>query len=124
MPKYTEILEFRAFGDFSFKSKAGLQAHEQAVCAVPDVKGKLPTESILYINLLYLLVLKRPPDFEFLVLSCDGVTDVLANEELLLALRSHRADSNDISQNSKDLVDLCLRRGSFDNISCILIYPK
>jgi len=97
----------RAFGDFSFKSKAGLQAHEQAVTAVPDIK-----------------VLKRPQDFEFLVLACDGVTDVLANEELLLALRSHRADSNDISQNSKDLVDLCLRRASFDNISCILIYPR
>ena len=82
-----------------------MQAHEQAVCAVPDVKGKIPTESILYI--LYLLVLKRLSDFEFLVLACDGVTDVLANEELLLALRSHRADSIDISQNSKDLVDLC-----------------
>ena len=58
------------------------------------------------------------------MLACDGVTDVLANEELLLALRSHRAEANDISQNSKDLVDLCLRRGSFDNISCILIYPR
>ena len=32
--------ELRAFGDFSFKSKAGLQAHEQAVNAVPDIKGK------------------------------------------------------------------------------------
>ena len=92
------------------------------MCAVPDVKGELLTESFLYI--LYFLVLKRPSDFEFLVLACDGVTDVLANEELLLALRSHRADSIDISENSKDLVDLCLRRGSFDNISCILIYPK
>jgi len=36
---FLTICEFRAFGDFSFKSKAGLQAHEQAVCAVPDVKG-------------------------------------------------------------------------------------
>ena len=43
-PKYTKIHAFRAFGDFSFKSKAGLQAHEQAVCAVPDVKGILLTE--------------------------------------------------------------------------------
>ena len=58
------------------------------------------------------------------MLACDGVTDVLANEELLLALRSHRAKSSDISQNSIDLVDLCLRRASFDNISCILIYPR
>ena len=40
---------FRAFGDFSFKSKAGLQAHEQAVCAVPDVKGKIPAEPYLSI---------------------------------------------------------------------------
>ena len=116
------IRAFRAFGDFSFKSKAGLQAHEQAVCAVPDIKGETPTEP--YLSIPNFLVLKRPSDFEFLVLACDGVTDVLANEELLLALRSHRADSNEISQNSKDFVDLCLRRGSFDNISCILIYPK
>ena len=52
-PKYIKIHAFRAFGDFSFKSKAGLQAHEQAVCAVPDVKGKIPTKSML--SILYKL---------------------------------------------------------------------
>ena len=52
----------RALGDFVFKRNPGMSAEEQMVIAVPDVEVREITE-----------------DWEFILLACDGIWDVVTN---------------------------------------------
>lgn len=56
----------RALGDFIFKKNTKKKAEEQIVTAYPDVEVRDITE-----------------DWDFLVLACDGIWDVLSNEEVI-----------------------------------------
>lgn len=56
----------RALGDFIFKKNSKKKAEEQIVTAYPDVEVREITE-----------------DWDFLVLACDGIWDVLSNEEVI-----------------------------------------
>ena len=56
----------RAFGDFVFKRNEKRTATEQIVIAYPDVQKRPLTD-----------------DLEFIVLACDGVWDVMTNEEVI-----------------------------------------
>ncbi|CCW72049.1 unnamed protein product [Phytomonas sp. Hart1] len=57
----------RAMGDFSYKAKADLDDANQQVIAVPDV-----------------VIVERDPEADtFVVLACDGIFDVLSNEQLI-----------------------------------------
>lgn len=56
----------RALGDFIFKKNSKKKAEEQIVTAYPDVEMREITE-----------------DWDFLVLACDGIWDVLSNEEVI-----------------------------------------
>uniref|UniRef100_A0A0K8TN81 protein-serine/threonine phosphatase n=1 Tax=Tabanus bromius TaxID=304241 RepID=A0A0K8TN81_TABBR len=56
----------RALGDFIFKGNAKKKAEEQIVTAYPDVETREITE-----------------DWEFVVLACDGIWDVMSNEEVV-----------------------------------------
>lgn len=61
----------RAFGDLVYKENSHLDLRKQAVTALPDV-----TRAIIPVN-------KRPDDLSrFIVLACDGVWDVMKNEEV------------------------------------------
>ncbi len=64
----------RALGDFVFKKNESKKAEEQIVTAYPDVDIKDLTS-----------------DHEFIVLACDGIWDVLSNEEVLEFIRSRIA---------------------------------
>ena len=64
----------RALGDFVFKKNDGKRAEEQIVTAYPDVDVKDLTS-----------------DHEFILLACDGIWDVLSNEEVLEFVRSRIA---------------------------------
>jgi len=64
----------RALGDFVFKKNESKKAEEQIVTAYPDVDIKDLTS-----------------DHEFIVLACDGIWDVLSNEEVLEFVRSRIA---------------------------------
>ncbi|WP_411027536.1 hypothetical protein, partial [Salmonella sp. s54925] len=55
----------RALGDFEYKMEAQLSATEQLVSPEPEVS-----------------CLRRQNDDEFLLLACDGVWDVMSNEEV------------------------------------------
>jgi len=55
----------RSFGDFEYKTKKELSAEEQAVTAAPEV-----------------VVHQRSSRDAFLVAACDGVWDVMSNEEV------------------------------------------
>lgn len=55
----------RALGDFVFKKNEKKSAEEQVVTAYPDVEVRTITN-----------------DWEFVILACDGIWDVLTNEVL------------------------------------------
>ena len=60
----------RALGDFVFKKNEAKKAEEQIVTAYPDVDIKDLTN-----------------DHEFIILACDGIWDVMTNEQVLEFVR-------------------------------------
>lgn len=64
----------RALGDFIFKRNDKMKPEQQMVTAYPDVQVRTIT-----------------PDWEFIVLACDGIWDVMTNEEVVSFVRQNIA---------------------------------
>lgn len=100
----------RAFGDFDYKSNPTLGPEHQAVTVIPDVK-----------------TYSRSPKDLYLVLACDGVWDVMTNEEVADFVVHHvdklvAADEADVLPKVGDLLLAeCLNLGSKDNMSVIIV---
>eukprot|EP00536_Pseudo-nitzschia_multiseries_P006378 jgi/Psemu1/286428/fgenesh1_pg.134_\ len=105
----------RAFGDFDYKANDNLGETEQAVVPIADVKVHTRNaETDLY-----------------LVLACDGIWDVMDNQDVVDFLQTHlNANSNSKSDTSSesllpDVADVllheCLGRESRDNLSAIVV---
>jgi serine/threonine protein phosphatase PrpC len=101
----------RAFGDFEYKANEELPAGDQAVVAIPEIRVHHRDES---------------RDM-YLVLACDGVWDVMSNEEVGDFVVKHVEEA--ISEGATDilprvgdmLVNECLRRGSTDNMTAMVV---
>ncbi|CAB3396864.1 unnamed protein product [Caenorhabditis bovis] len=95
----------RAFGDYQYKDHPLLPAHHQLVSPEPDT----------YIR-------PRCDDTdEFLVLACDGVYDVMENDELAQFVRGRLAVHTDLTQVCNDVLDECLAKGSRDNMTVVIV---
>ncbi|XP_022091548.1 probable protein phosphatase 2C T23F11.1 [Acanthaster planci] len=100
----------RALGDFVFKRNESKPAEEQIVIAVPDVT-----------------VNDIRPDHEFLVLACDGIWDVLTNQEVVDFIRSRIASKMEPEKICEDLMTRCLapdcQMGGLgcDNMTVVLV---
>ncbi|XP_026082397.1 protein phosphatase 1A-like [Carassius auratus] len=94
----------RALGDFSFKEVEWRTQTEQLVSPEPEVYE-----------------LQRSPGDEFLVVACDGVWDAIGNEELCAFVRNRLQVCDDLREICSQVIDLCLYKGSLDNISIIII---
>lgn len=103
----------RSIGDSDFKMEFHLRPEEMAVTCVPDVKCR---------NL-------KPTD-QFLVLACDGLWDVMTNEDVGAFVRSRLYDgrlSSDTTEAALSTVaqalvnEAVLNRGSPDNTSVVLV---
>ncbi|EDO40449.1 predicted protein [Nematostella vectensis] len=81
----------RALGDFCFKKNDKKPPEEQIVTAMPDV-----------------IVKDLTPDHEFLVLACDGIWDVLSNQEVVDFIRSRLAQRMELEQICEELLTRCL----------------
>ncbi|XP_020619835.1 probable protein phosphatase 2C T23F11.1 [Orbicella faveolata] len=81
----------RALGDFCFKKNDKKSAEEQIVTAMPDVITKDVT-----------------PDHEFIVLACDGIWDVLSNQEVVDFVRTRIAQRMEPEQICEELLTRCL----------------
>uniref|UniRef100_UPI00358E4569 protein phosphatase 1A-like n=1 Tax=Myxine glutinosa TaxID=7769 RepID=UPI00358E4569 len=94
----------RALGDFDYKSVDGKGPTEQLVSPEPDV-----------------CALERDDADEFAVLACDGIWDVMSNEELCDFVRSRLLVCDDLVKVCNQVVDTCLYKGSRDNMSVVLV---
>ncbi|XP_062341856.1 protein phosphatase, Mg2+/Mn2+ dependent, 1Nb (putative) isoform X2 [Osmerus eperlanus] len=94
----------RALGDFNYKGAENREPTQQMVSPEPEV-----------------CVLERSLADEFLVLACDGVWDTITNEELCAFIRSRLCVCTDLREVCSQVIDLCLYKGSLDNISIMLL---
>ncbi|CAF0881873.1 unnamed protein product [Rotaria sordida] len=81
----------RALGDFIFKRNTDKRPEEQVVTAAPDVVCKTITE-----------------DWEFILIACDGIWDVLSNEEVLKFVRVRVAQQMPPETICEELMTRCL----------------
>ncbi|GAU88822.1 hypothetical protein RvY_01450-2 [Ramazzottius varieornatus] len=83
----------RALGDYDYKNRLDRGPFEQLVSPEPD-----------------LYPLARRPEDEFIVLACDGVWDVITNDELYRFVRYQLTLTNNLEQICATLLDTCLGR--------------
>ena len=94
----------RALGDFEYKNVKGKGPCEQLVSPEPEISCEARAEMD-----------------EFLVLACDGIWDVMSNEELCDFVRSRMLLSDDLKLVCNQVVDTCLykvRCGTSDCFTC------
>ncbi|KRY37073.1 Protein phosphatase 1B [Trichinella spiralis] len=98
----------RALGDYEYKNVDGLNACEQLVSPEPD-----------------LYVIERTNDGDeqeqFLLLACDGVFDVMTNQELCDFILSRLRVSHNLEIICNEILDSCLSKDSRDNMSVVLV---
>ncbi|GFT91923.1 protein phosphatase 1A, partial [Nephila pilipes] len=95
----------RALGDYEYKQVQGKGPCEQLVSPEPEVD-----------------VLERDNELdEFLVLACDGVWDVMTNDEICDHIRYMMQVTNDLEYICNCVIDACLCKGSKDNMSIVLV---
>lgn len=71
------------------------------------MEGKGPCEQLVSPE-PEIYVERRQSDDEFLVLACDGVWDVMTNEDLCAFVRSRLLLSDDLESIANHVVDTCL----------------
>ncbi|KAF5299611.1 hypothetical protein FQA39_LY11526 [Lamprigera yunnana] len=81
----------RALGDFIFKRNYKMKPEQQIVTAYPDVEVRNIT-----------------PHWEFIVLACDGIWDVMTNEEVVTFVRQKIVEGVDPEQICELLMMQCL----------------
>ncbi|KAH9285201.1 putative protein phosphatase 2C T23F11.1 [Echinococcus granulosus] len=83
----------RALGDFVYKRNSTLSAEEQIVSAEPDITQ---------------CELKVTETDEFIVLGCDGIWDVMTNQEVISFVRSRLANGRSPDLICEELMMHCL----------------
>jgi serine/threonine protein phosphatase PrpC len=99
----------RAMGDLAFKGDPSLSACKQKVICMPDVQ-----------------FIERKPWDEFLVLACDGIWDVLTNQQVVDMVRAELRAKTSHPDIVRKVVDRCVARDSSqlvgkDNMTMILV---
>lgn len=95
----------RALGDFDYKRVNELKATEQLVSPEPEITVQD----------------REPSSDEFLLLACDGIFDVMSNEEVVAYVSHHLKLTDDLTKICSDLIDTCLNKNSRDNMSVVLV---
>jgi len=95
----------RALGDFEYK----------------NVEGKGPTEQLVSPEPEFFIKERNPAEDEFLVLACDGVWDVMTNQDICDFISARMKISDNLETVCNEVIDACLHKGSRDNMSIIII---
>jgi len=98
----------RAIGDRSYKVPENFGPDKKQVICIPDYKVISIFEG------------------DFLLLACDGIYegDNFTRETVIKWISKKLEEKDDLAQICADLLDECLKRGSKDNMSAILIQFK
>lgn len=95
----------RALGDFQYKNRPDLPPQEQKVSCLPDIKFQ-----------------PRSPQDDVLILACDGLWDVMTNEEAIgLCREIYQSGESSMELLAEEMIDLALIKGSRDNISAVVV---
>ncbi|XP_074104396.1 protein phosphatase 1B isoform X1 [Cotesia typhae] len=95
----------RALGDYEYKNVEGRGPCEQLVSPEPEI-----------------FVRDRDMEHdEFLVLACDGIWDVMTNQDLCDFIYSRLLLTDDLEAVTNQVIDTCLHKGSRDNMSIVLV---
>ena len=81
----------RALGDFEYKNVEGMGPCEQLVSPEPEIS-----------------VQERHAEDEFLVLACDGIWDVMSNDEICDFVRNRLQITNSMESVCNQVIDTCL----------------
>lgn len=104
----------RALGDYHYKC----------------VDGKGPTEQLVSPEPTVCEMTRAPEQDQFVILACDGIWDVMSNEELCEFVKSRLEVSDDLERVCNEVVDTCLHKvclmfslqQNLDDL-CRIIYP-
>jgi protein phosphatase 1B len=94
----------RALGDFLYKANKQLPDVEQQVSAEPEIT-----------------CVERKPDDMFVLVACDGIWDVLSNEQASEFVLAKMQLGFPLTAVCEALIDHCLELGSKDNMSVVLV---
>ncbi|OQV20555.1 Protein phosphatase 1B [Hypsibius exemplaris] len=94
----------RALGDFEYKRVPNMGPFEQLISPEPEISEH-----------------PRHGQDEFILLACDGVWDVMSNEDVCQFVRYQLTVTDNLERICEGIVDNCLNKGSRDNISVVLI---
>jgi serine/threonine protein phosphatase PrpC len=96
----------RALGDFVYKTSSQLPAEQQQVSPEPE----------------FVVHERSATKDQFLVLACDGIWDVMENEQVGEYIQAKvAAGVADMGELADMLIRECLRLGSRDNMSVVLV---
>merc|ERR1719158_1931205 len=94
----------RALGDYEYKQVEGKGQCEQLVSPEPEI-----------------FIRSRNQQDEFLVIACDGIWDVMQNDDLMAYIVSRLQVTENLESICNQVVDTCLHKGSQDNMSIVLV---
>lgn len=81
----------RAFGDHMYKDNSKLDLKDQMICAYPDIKYHNVTD-----------------EDEFMILACDGIWNVMTNQEAIDFVRDRLEKDTKISDILEEMFDHCI----------------
>lgn len=101
----------RAIGDLEYKKNPALRPDEQIITSTPDV-----------------VVMDRSPEDMFLAVCCDGVYDVMTNEDLVAFIIERLEAGKPLTEICEEIADECLSPDpkatqglGADNITCMIV---
>ncbi|CAF2805081.1 unnamed protein product [Rotaria sp. Silwood2] len=101
----------RALGDFEYKNNPNRRPDQQLVSPEPEIT-------------YYTRQTKQDEQIAFIVLACDGIWDVITNEELAAYIIGRMRVTDDLCEIANSILDMCLYKGSKDNMSLVIIAFK
>ena len=92
---YEKCLQYsRALGDFEYK----------------NVEGKGPTEQLVSPEPEFYIKTRDKDTDQFLVLACDGVWDVMTNEDICSFVSDRMRVTDDLEAIANEVIDTCLHK--------------
>ncbi len=110
----------RALGDFAFKHTASV------LCAADSTNSSIDdyvrAENQMVTSVPEITVLEREADDKFILVACDGIWDVISNENgVKLISKIFDEGERSVLLACEEVLDHCYAKGSLDNMTAILI---